>query len=62
MSTISLGSWLTFGGSVDERASIEVIHRAYDLGVTFFDTADFYEGGRRRWSSGAPSRRCRATG
>jgi len=46
MSTISLGSWLTFGGSVDERASIEVIHRAYDLGVTFFDTADFYEGGR----------------
>lgn len=46
VSTISLGSWLTFGGSVDERTSIDCIHRAFELGVNFFDTADMYEAGR----------------
>jgi aryl-alcohol dehydrogenase-like predicted oxidoreductase len=46
VSAISLGSWLTFGGSVDERTSIECIHRAFELGVNFFDTADIYEAGR----------------
>jgi len=46
VSTISLGSWLTFGGSVDERTSIDCIHRAFELGVTFFDTANVYEAGR----------------
>jgi aryl-alcohol dehydrogenase-like predicted oxidoreductase len=46
VSAISLGSWLTFGGSVDERTSIDCIHRAFELGVNFFDTADVYEAGR----------------
>jgi aryl-alcohol dehydrogenase-like predicted oxidoreductase len=46
VSTISLGSWLTFGGSVDEQTSVECIHRAFDLGVNFFDTANIYETGR----------------
>jgi aryl-alcohol dehydrogenase-like predicted oxidoreductase len=46
VSTISLGSWLTFGGSVDEPTSIECIHRASDIGVNFFDTANIYEAGR----------------
>jgi aryl-alcohol dehydrogenase-like predicted oxidoreductase len=46
VSAISLGSWLTFGGSVDERTSIECIRRAFELGVNFFDTADIYEAGR----------------
>jgi aryl-alcohol dehydrogenase-like predicted oxidoreductase len=46
ISTISLGSWLTFGGSVDERTSVDCIHRAFDLGVTFFDTANAYAAGR----------------
>ena len=46
VSAVSLGSWLTFGGSVDERASIAYIHRASELGVNFFDTADIYEAGR----------------
>lgn len=46
VSEISLGSWLTFGGSVDQRASAEVIHRALSLGVNFFDTANVYERGR----------------
>jgi aryl-alcohol dehydrogenase-like predicted oxidoreductase len=31
-----------FYGTPDEAAGIETIHRALDLGVTFFDTADMY--------------------
>lgn len=31
-----------FYGSVDEEKSIKVIHRALELGVNFFDTADMY--------------------
>ncbi len=31
-----------FYGSTDEKESIRVIHRALDLGITFFDTADAY--------------------
>jgi aryl-alcohol dehydrogenase-like predicted oxidoreductase len=46
ISAVSLGSWLTFGGSVDEQRSIDCIHRAFDLGVNFFDTANVYAMGR----------------
>lgn len=31
-----------FGGRIDTEASRAVIHRALDLGITFFDTADVY--------------------
>src|SRR5579875_1599126 len=34
-----------FYGSADEAESIAVIHRAIDLGITFFDTADVYGSG-----------------
>jgi aryl-alcohol dehydrogenase-like predicted oxidoreductase len=33
-------------GAVDSTAAIAVVHRALDLGVTLFDTADAYAGGR----------------
>jgi aryl-alcohol dehydrogenase-like predicted oxidoreductase len=32
-------------GGVDENDAIKAVHRALDLGVTFFDTADGYGGG-----------------
>lgn len=35
-----------FYGASDDAASIAVIHRALDLGVTFLDTADMYGAGR----------------
>jgi len=35
-----------FYGQGDEAESISVIHRAIDLGITFFDTADIYGVGR----------------
>jgi aryl-alcohol dehydrogenase-like predicted oxidoreductase len=42
VSTISLGSWLTYGGAVEERTAVECIHGAYDLGINLFDTANQY--------------------
>jgi voltage-dependent potassium channel beta subunit len=42
VSEISLGSWLTYGGSVDAEQATNTIHRAYDLGINFFDTANVY--------------------
>ncbi|MFC2007168.1 aldo/keto reductase [Chloroflexota bacterium] len=44
VSGIGLGS-NTFGWVIDERASIEVIHRAIEMGVNYIDTADIYDRG-----------------
>jgi voltage-dependent potassium channel beta subunit len=45
ISEIGLGSWLTYGGSVADEAAIQCIHRAFELGVNFFDTANVYRRG-----------------
>jgi aryl-alcohol dehydrogenase-like predicted oxidoreductase len=45
VSTISLGSWLTYGGAVADETAIACIRRAFDLGVNLFDTANNYERG-----------------
>jgi voltage-dependent potassium channel beta subunit len=45
VSEISLGSWLTFGATVDVPATIEVVRAALDAGINCFDTADVYAGG-----------------
>ena len=45
VSAVGLGSWLTFGGTVAEEEARRCIHRAYDLGVNFFDTANVYARG-----------------
>src|SRR5215208_257377 len=42
VSEISLGSWLTYGGSVAEEQARSCIDRAYELGINFFDTANVY--------------------
>ncbi|MGY4744966.1 aldo/keto reductase [Streptomyces sp. ATMOS53] len=48
----------------DEQEGVAAIRRAHDLGVTFFDTAEFYGGGtvtmrscsvRREWTSATRS-------
>jgi voltage-dependent potassium channel beta subunit len=46
VSTVGLGSWLTYGSSVEEDAARACIKRAYERGVTFFDTANVYARGR----------------
>ena len=45
VSVISLGSWLTYGGRVEEQTARLCIARAYELGVNFFDTANVYAHG-----------------
>lgn len=45
VSEISLGSWLTYGGTVEDDAAVACIHRAFELGVNFFDTANVYRRG-----------------
>ncbi len=48
VSAIGFGGWAIGGtwGPVDERDSLAALHRAVDLGVSFFDTADVYGDGR----------------
>lgn len=45
VSEMSLGSWLTYGDGVDEQSSIDIIHTAFENGVTSFDTANAYKSG-----------------
>jgi aryl-alcohol dehydrogenase-like predicted oxidoreductase len=47
VSAISFGAWAigSAWGQVDDRDSIAALHRAVDLGVNFFDTADVYGDG-----------------
>ena len=48
VSTISFGAWAIGGtwGDVRDEESLSALHRALDLGVNFFDTADVYGDGR----------------
>src|SRR3954453_4007283 len=57
VSEISLGSWLTYGGHVADRAAEACIHRAYELGVNLFDTADVYRDGAAERVVGGALRR-----
>ncbi len=45
VSVISLGSWLTIGGTVDNKKSGNLIKLGFDKGINFFDTADVYNYG-----------------
>ena len=48
VSGVSFGSWAIGGswGDVADSESLKALHRAVDLGVNFFDTADVYGDGR----------------
>ena len=45
VSEISLGSWRTFGGEIDQETTEACMVAAYDAGVNFFDGAEVYAGG-----------------
>jgi voltage-dependent potassium channel beta subunit len=42
VSELSLGSWLTYGGYVEEQNAVSSIDLAYEAGINFFDTANVY--------------------
>jgi len=45
VSEIGLGGWLTFGNVHDERSGRELMDRAFECGINFFDTANVYAAG-----------------
>jgi voltage-dependent potassium channel beta subunit len=45
VSEISLGSWLTYGKTVEDDTAVRTIRRAYELGINSFDSANVYERG-----------------
>lgn len=45
VSEVALGSWLTIGRTVAETTGRTLVHKAFDLGINFFDTADVYNKG-----------------
>jgi aryl-alcohol dehydrogenase-like predicted oxidoreductase len=42
VSEVSLGSWLTYGTSVERDRAAACVDRAFELGINFFDTANVY--------------------
>lgn len=48
VSTVSFGAWAIGGswGQVNDDEAMATLHRALDMGVNFFDTADVYGDGR----------------
>jgi aryl-alcohol dehydrogenase-like predicted oxidoreductase len=45
VSEISLGSWLTYGGSVERESAEACVAKAFEVGIDFIDTANVYSGG-----------------
>lgn len=45
VSAVGLGTWLNFGGRVDDGGAAALVRKARLLGINHFDTADVYEDG-----------------
>jgi aryl-alcohol dehydrogenase-like predicted oxidoreductase len=46
VSELCLGSWLTYGGGVDDNRAVACVAKAFDVGINFIDTANVYSGGK----------------
>lgn len=46
VSEVALGSWLTYGKTVDKKSTQQQIHHALDNGINFIDTANVYALGK----------------
>jgi voltage-dependent potassium channel beta subunit len=53
VSSVSLGGWITFGGSLDDGTTREIVQTAIDGGVNFIDLADVYGYGGAEKAIGA---------
>jgi voltage-dependent potassium channel beta subunit len=53
VSTLSLGSWVTYHNQVDTGQAAEMMAAAFDAGVNFFDNAEVYASGRSEEIMGA---------
>lgn len=57
VSALSLGSWATFGKSVNQTLAMDLMAQAYDAGINFFDNAEQYEHGESERLMGEALRR-----
>ena len=57
VSTLSLGSWVTYHNQVDAGQATEMLAAAYDAGVNFFDNAEAYALGKSEEIMGAAIRK-----
>lgn len=46
VSALSLGSWVTFGGQISDDVAEQLMIKAYEAGVNFFDNAEVYTHGK----------------
>lgn len=46
VSTLSFGSWITFGKQIGDTTADELLTTAYDNGINFFDNAEIYARGK----------------
>ncbi|XP_062567036.1 voltage-gated potassium channel subunit beta-2-like isoform X2 [Saccostrea cucullata] len=46
VSSLGLGTWVTFGGQVTDEVAEEILTLAYESGINFFDTAEVYAAGK----------------
>lgn len=46
VSLLSFGSWITFGNQISDDVAEELMVKAYDRGVNFFDNAETYANGK----------------
>ncbi|MCH8979399.1 MAG: aldo/keto reductase family protein [Armatimonadetes bacterium] len=52
VSEVALGGWLTQGRTIDDATTESIVRRAFELGVTSFDTADVYNSGEAELALG----------
>jgi voltage-dependent potassium channel beta subunit len=52
LSSIGIGSWLTYGMSINDKTALNCIKTALESGIIFFDTADIYNKGEAELSLG----------
>jgi aryl-alcohol dehydrogenase-like predicted oxidoreductase len=46
VSQIAYGNWITHGDQIEAEQAVACVRAAFDVGITTFDTADVYAGGR----------------
>ncbi len=46
LSSLSFGSWVTFGYQISDQTAEKLMHTAYDAGINFFDNAETYAHGK----------------
>jgi len=56
------GGNIVYGSDADPDEAIKTIHRAIDLGITFFDTAQIYGPFQNRSEEGRVGKECRTRG